>query len=74
MRTDGVGTHQRQTGKSKTFVWRWQECFMQAGYNGLLRDKTRPPRIPALGLDIAERVVALNLINPRVEARTGLPR
>ena len=44
---DGVGTNEimRQTGKSKTCVWRWQERFMQAGYDGLLRDKTRPSRI-----------------------------
>ena len=31
---------------------------MQAGYDGLLRDKTRPSRIPPLGSDTAERVVA----------------
>src|SRR5271154_7293381 len=45
---DGIGTHEimRRTGKSKTCVWRWQERFMQAGYDGLLRDKTRPSRIP----------------------------
>ena len=54
---DGVGTNEimRRTGKSKTCVWRWQERFMQAGYDGLLRDKTRPSRIPPLGSDIAER-------------------
>ena len=30
----GVGTNEimRRTGKSKTCVWRWQERFMQAGY------------------------------------------
>jgi transposase len=41
---DGVGTNEimRQTGKSKTCVWRWQERFMPEGYGGLLRDKTRP--------------------------------
>ena len=38
----GLGTDEimRQTGKSKTCVWRWQKRFMQAGYAGLLRDKT----------------------------------
>ena len=47
----GVGTNEimRRTGKSKTCVWRWQERFMQDGYDGLLRDKTRPSRIPAPG-------------------------
>lgn len=39
----------RRTGKSKTCVWRWQERFMQQGYEGLLSDKTRPSRISALG-------------------------
>ena len=58
----------RDTGKSKTCVWRWQERFMQAGYDGLLRDKTRPSRIPPLGSDIAERVVALTRTDPPVEA------
>jgi len=55
---DGVGTNEimRRTGKSKTCVWRWQERFMQAGYDGLLRDKTRPSRIPPLGSDIAKRL------------------
>src|ERR1700749_1730281 len=67
---NGVGTNEimRQTGKSKTCVWRWQERFMQAGYDGLLRDKTRPSRIPPLGSDIAERVVALTRTDPPVEA------
>ena len=32
---------------------------MTAGVDGLLRDKTRPPRIPPLGADVAARVVAL---------------
>ena len=40
---------------------------MQAGYDGLLRDKTRPSRIPPLGSDIAERVVALTRTDPPVE-------
>jgi len=66
----GVGTHEimRQTGKSKTCVWRWQERFMEEGVDGLLRDKTRPPRIPPLPPDVAERVVALTMTDPPVEA------
>jgi transposase len=41
----GLGTSaiMRQTGKSKTCVWRWQERFMHEGVDGLFRDKTRPP-------------------------------
>ena len=67
---DGVGTHEImcRTGKSKTCVWRWQERFMEEGVDGLLRDKTRPSRIPPLGPEVAERVVALTLTDPPVEA------
>ncbi len=67
---DDVGTHEimRRTGKSKTCVWRWQERFMEEGVDGLVRDKTRPPRIPPLAPDVAERVVALTLTDPPVEA------
>jgi hypothetical protein len=49
----------RRTGKAKTSIWRWQERFMEEGFDGLLRDKTRPSRIPPLGADVAKRVVAL---------------
>ena len=63
---DGVGTVgiMRRTGTSKTCVWRWQERFAEEGFEGLLRDKTRPPRIPPLGPEVAERVVALTLADP----------
>jgi hypothetical protein len=54
----------RQTGKSKTCVWRWQERFMEDGFDGLLRDKTRPSRIKPLGAEAAARVVALTLGDP----------
>ena len=42
---DGVGTNgiMAATGTSKTTVWRWQERFMEAGVDGLLEDRTRPP-------------------------------
>ena len=48
---DGVGTNEimRQTGTSKTCVWRWQARFMEEGVDGLLRDKTRPSRVLPLG-------------------------
>jgi transposase len=43
---EGTGTNaiMRETGKSKTCVWRWRERFAAEGVDGLLRDKTRPPR------------------------------
>lgn len=40
---------------------------MAEGVDGLLRDKTRPSRIPPLGADVAERVVALTLADPPAE-------
>jgi transposase len=49
-------------------VWRWQERFMVEGVEGLLRDKTRPPRIAPLDGTVAERVVALTLGEPPAEA------
>ena len=54
---DGLGTVEimRRTGTSKAAVWRWQERFMEAGVAGLLRDKTRPSRIPPLGADDGRR-------------------
>jgi transposase len=63
---DGVGTNEimRRTGTSKTCVWRWQERFMEEGFDGLLRDKTRPSRVAPLGADVAERVVALTQTEP----------
>lgn len=47
---DGLGTNEimRLTDKSKTCVWRWQERFAEEGFEGLLRDKTRPSRIKPL--------------------------
>jgi transposase len=54
----------RATGKAKTVIWRWQERFQDEGAAGLWRDKTRPSRIPPLGPEVAERVVALTLAGP----------
>jgi transposase len=66
MTADGVGTNaiMRQTGKSKVTVWRWQERFMTQGLDGLLRDKTRPSRIPALPAAVRAQTVAKTLSDP----------
>jgi transposase len=63
---DGLGTAaiMRTAGVSKTAVWRWQARFMEAGVEGLLRDKTRPARVPKLADEVAERIVALTLSEP----------
>jgi transposase len=66
---DGLGTAEimRRTGKSKSVVWRWQERFMQAGVNGLLRDKTRPSRKPPLDQAVIARVIDLTADPPSGE-------
>jgi transposase len=68
---DGIGTNEimRRTGKSKTCIWRWQERFMQEGYDGLLRDKTRPSRIPPLGYGTTTLFAALNVLDGTVIGR-----
>ncbi|MCH8098730.1 MAG: helix-turn-helix domain-containing protein, partial [Proteobacteria bacterium] len=42
---EGHGTMaiMRRTGTSKPTVWRWQARYLEAGVDGLLRDKSRPP-------------------------------
>jgi len=67
---DGLGTAEimRRTGKSKSVVWRWQERFMRAGVDGLLRDKTRPSRKPPLDQAVIARVIDLSAGRPPGEA------
>ena len=66
MTPDAAGTMaiRAATGNGKPTIWRWQERLMQAGVDGLLRDKTRPSRIPPLTAEMTERVVALALAEP----------
>ena len=66
----GLGTVAitRVTGKSKPCVWRWQERFMREGVPGLLRDKTRPSRVPPLPQTAIDRVVAWTGGEPPHEA------
>ncbi len=68
--SDGVGTSgiMAATGKSKTCVWRWQERFMEAGIDGLLRDRTRPPGKAPIAADRVAEVVRLTLAPPPHEA------
>ena len=67
---DGLGASEimRRAGTSKVTVWRWQERFMRAEVEGLLRDKTRPSRIPPLPASVHERTVSLTIGDPRGEA------
>jgi transposase len=66
---DGCGTAaiMRNAGVSKTAVWRWQERFMTDGVAGMLRDKTRPSRIPPLEAEIAPRLVSATQAGPPAE-------
>src|SRR5216683_2118159 len=63
---DGVGTMaiQRQTGKGKPTIWRWQERFMIEGVDGLRHDATRPSGVPPLTAAVIERVVEMTLAEP----------
>ena len=67
---DGVGTNGivAAAGKDKTCVWRWQGRFMQECVAGLVRDKTRPSRIPPTPLATIDRVLALTNTEPPHEA------
>jgi len=67
---EGVGTMaiQRQTGKGKPTIWRWQARFMAEGVDGLLHEATRPAGKPPLSAEVIERVVEMTLAEPLGEA------
>jgi hypothetical protein len=71
---DGVATLSimRQVGCAKATVWRWQERFMEAGVDGLLQDKSRPPGKTPLAKAVVERVVDLTLGEPPGETTHGV--
>src|SRR6516162_2106058 len=73
---DGLGTMaiQRQTGKGKPTIWRWQARFMAKGVAGLLHDATRPGRKKPLPAATIEQVVAMTLAGPPGEATHGTGR
>jgi len=57
-----------RSGLSKPGVWRWQERFMHAGVEGLLRDKTRLPGKPRLPDEAVRHMLDLTLSEPPGEA------
>jgi transposase len=63
---DRVGTAEimRRTGLSKPSVWRWQERYLEVGVNGLVRDKTRPSRVPPLDDRKVAEVIRRTLEEP----------
>ena len=58
---DGLGTMAvaEGAGVTKATVWRWQERFMEAGVEGLLRDKTRKPGTPRTSEETVRELVDL---------------
>jgi len=58
----------RHAGVGRPAVWRWQERFVDAGVDGLLRDATRKPGKVPLGDAMIHRVVALTCAEPPGEA------
>ena len=57
----GVVAIMREVGVSKTTVWRWQDYFAEAGVNGLIKGRSKPPgRKPlsaAMKLEVVEKTV-----------------
>ena len=58
----------RRAGVSRPAVWRWQRRYAEAGVDGLLRDKTRPPGKPPLPAATVAKVLALTYAEPPGEA------
>jgi transposase len=63
---DGCGTTEimRRAGVSKPCVWRWQRRFMEAGVDGLLRDKTRKPGRAPVPHPVIDQLVERTLGEP----------
>src|ERR1051326_3362402 len=63
---DGVGTMgmQRQTGKGKPTLLRWQGRFIAEGVDGLRQAAARAAGKPPLPAAVIERVVEMTLAEP----------
>src|ERR1700751_120343 len=58
----------QRAGTSRPAVWRWQKRYAEAGVEGLLRDKTRPPGRKPVPTATVARVLALTQSEPLGEA------
>src|ERR671914_2100218 len=58
----------RRVGVSRPAVWRWQRRYAEAGVEGLLRDKTRPPGRKPVPTATVAKVLALTQSEPPGEA------
>src|SRR6201981_3503134 len=55
----------QRAGTSRPVVWRWQRRYAEAGVEGLLRDKTRPPgKKPVLICPRRSGQIALHINRP----------
>ena len=54
----------QRAGGSRPAVWRWQQRYAEAGVEGLLRDKTRPPDTPRHSTEPVAEVLALTCSEP----------
>ena len=63
---EGLGTMEimRRTGKGKVTVWRWQDRYVEAGVEGLLHDRTRPPGKPPTCEEKVQAVLTRTLEPP----------
>jgi transposase len=57
-----------RAGVAKRTVQLWRRRFIEEGVDGLLRDKSRPGRIPPLGQEVIDTVIALTNTEPQHEA------
>ena len=48
----------QRTGTTRPAVWRWQQRYLDEGVEGLMRDKTRPSRVPPLPRETRLKVIA----------------
>ena len=63
---EGCGTAEvmRRAGVSKLCVWRWQRRFVEAGVDGLLRDKSRKPGKAPVPDPIVTQLIERTLDDP----------
>jgi transposase len=53
----GVMAIMREVGVSKTTVWRWQKYFVEAGVEGLVKGRSKPPGRKPISAAIKLKVV-----------------
>lgn len=66
MTADGYGVMaiMREVGVSKTTVWRWQDYFAEAGVEGLIKGRSKPP-----GRKLLDAAIKLKVVEKTVKER-----